>query len=353
MSIDMTTTFTHEVGKRTFTIGITPDEIIESPRTAYDGHVGLFLAKHPRYNLGDVKDGEYGIIPGTDCSVDLETVHHAVNMQKAPFVKWAEDEGYAPEDAEADYDVIDKCVYLPLYLLDHSGLSLHTRRTCRWDSGLIGYAIAYVGPDGNADEVEKQLQAEFDDYARWIEGDCYYWSVSDETGRVLDQMSDVCGYSFDTAKQHAEGFCAGYAAEWPEPPSGYYVWEGTVPHGKPIHFPSARTALDAVSSYAVSIMREGLVASSRTITKPLVVSRYPDHDAHSSEYEELHAVLHPATPRCADFGGHRHHLWRDTEATSTGTVSVCQRCTLIRSIDLTGGRTKDGRVHPVIEYFSS
>lgn len=80
------------------------DDSAESPRTAYD-NLGTMACWHRRYNLGDVQPKE------------------------SPEEWLAEN---APEGS----------VVLPLYLFDHSGISMSTGSfNDRWDSGRIGYIV--------------------------------------------------------------------------------------------------------------------------------------------------------------------------------------------------------------------
>lgn len=95
-------------------------------------------------------------------------------------------------------------IHQPLYLYDHSGLSMSTGGfSCPWDSGQVGFiyapidkALEWVGhkertPD--TDElIYKTLDAEVETYSQYLEGQVYRVTVE----RVDDGDSDSCGGFF-------------------------------------------------------------------------------------------------------------------------------------------------------------
>jgi hypothetical protein len=85
-------------------VKIIQDDNAESPRT-FD-NVGVMACWHRRYNLGDVQP-------------------------KQDQAEWLKEN--APKGS----------VVLPLYLYDHSGITMSTGRfSCPWDSGQVGYIVA-------------------------------------------------------------------------------------------------------------------------------------------------------------------------------------------------------------------
>ena len=88
------------------------DETAESPRE-WD-NLGVMAAFHGRYSLGDTNHGF------------RHTDYSGWNEMKA--------------------DIIRKnpgCVILPLYLYDHSGITMNTTGfSCQWDSGQVGFIFA-------------------------------------------------------------------------------------------------------------------------------------------------------------------------------------------------------------------
>jgi hypothetical protein len=90
-------------------------ETIDNPRE-YD-NLGSMVCYHRRYNLGD-KD-EY--LPG----------HYKPNSGN--FWGWTDLGKYF-------HEVHDLAVCLPIYMYDHSGISVSTKPfSCPWDSGRIGF----------------------------------------------------------------------------------------------------------------------------------------------------------------------------------------------------------------------
>lgn len=110
-----------------------------------------------------------------------------------------------PQDFEADL-VRDKCVYLPLYLLDHSGLFLSTESFHDpWDSGQIGWIWASLKSireeygwknvtQKRRKAVLGRLQAEVNEYNQWLTGDVYCFEIFDAAGDGVDGMCGWYGY---------------------------------------------------------------------------------------------------------------------------------------------------------------
>ena len=92
------------------TLKIIPDDDPINPRTEYD-NLGHMVCSHRRYILGDATP----------------------NIDFDKFNSWDHVEKYLQHIYEA-------AVILPLYLYDHSGLTMATTPfSCRWDSGQVGF----------------------------------------------------------------------------------------------------------------------------------------------------------------------------------------------------------------------
>lgn len=104
---------------------------------------------------------------------------------------------YSEDEAlEMQYD--DKYIALPLYLYDHSGITMNTTGfSCSWDSGKVG--IIAVHRDKILEEygyrrITKKLRekvlailkAEVDEYDQYLRGDVYGVIVKDENGNVIE-----------------------------------------------------------------------------------------------------------------------------------------------------------------------
>ena len=154
------------------TVRILQDEDCQSPRE-YD-NLGTMVCWHRNYKLGD--EHEF------DSPEDFET-----------FVK-DKTNGVA--------------IVLPLYLYDHSGISMSTGRGypyCDpWDAGQVGYI--YITRDKMKAEysvkrigkklierVTGYLRGEVEEYDRFIMGECYGYIVEDAEGNDLDSCWGFIG----------------------------------------------------------------------------------------------------------------------------------------------------------------
>ena len=148
-----------------FYIQVYQDEDAENPRE-WD-NLGTMVCFHKRYSLGDT-------FPGY-CSED--------------FSGWDELEGMLRKDGA--------CVILPLYMYDHSGITIRTSGfsqidSAGWDWGRIGFIFVtakdikkeygYLNKD-NIDKATKVLQAEVEVYNQYVSGDVWgYTVVKDNEG---------------------------------------------------------------------------------------------------------------------------------------------------------------------------
>ncbi len=142
-----------------YNIKIYLDEDPENPRTAWD-NFGHMICFHSRYNLGD---------------------KHDMSLEDA-------------KELEKSKDVIS----LPLYLYDHSGLTIRTYPfSCPWDSGKIGFV--YV----TKEEVRKEyscklvtkkikekvinlLRSEVEEYDNYLTGEVYGYRIVDDNEEERD-----------------------------------------------------------------------------------------------------------------------------------------------------------------------
>lgn len=168
-------TFTLSNGK---TINIVNDTNPESPREWEN--LGTMVCFHKIYNLGD---------------------EHSYRSDD--FDSWDELKKQI-ENNEGE------CIFLPLYLYDHSGITMNTTGfSCRWDSGQVG--LIYVSKKKVREEfgvkritkklldgVLGYLVGEVETYDQYIRGDVYKFKVYDSEGELIDS----CGgfYSDDFKK---------------------------------------------------------------------------------------------------------------------------------------------------------
>lgn len=146
----------------------------ESPRD-FDCNLGVMITQHRRYNLGDFESiKEY----------------------------FKEHEYITPETLKKSYGAV---IILPIYLYDHSGITISTSPfSCHFDSGLIGYIYTtrktildnFIGYKRLSkkllNKVTEQLISEIQTYDDYLTGNIYSYSLIDNiTGEDLDSC---CGF---------------------------------------------------------------------------------------------------------------------------------------------------------------
>lgn len=156
---------------------------------AYDDHpmdprewdnLGVMVCAHRRYNLGDISHNR---------PVDAEDI-----------IEEAKEDGAR--------------VILPLYLIDHSGLSMSTTDFLHidpggWDSGQVGVIydtnetrdLLGIPEDWDDGRIAKALIDEVEVYDQYLRGQVYGFVVKDEDGTVLDS----CWGFFDPDYAMQEG----------------------------------------------------------------------------------------------------------------------------------------------------
>lgn len=129
----------------------------ESPR-CWD-NLGTMVCFHKRYDLGDKHDYKHGDYNGWD------------EMEKEIIKR--ENVG----------------VILPLYLYDHSGITMNTTGfSCNWDSGQVGFIFiskkkmleeygGKVVTQKLKDRVKGYLKGEVETYDKYLTGDVYGYKV--------------------------------------------------------------------------------------------------------------------------------------------------------------------------------
>jgi len=163
-------------------IKIVPHPDPESPRD-WD-NLGTMTCWHRRYSLGD-KDGVAELVSAIEDSPKwCESWHEDCNMA----------------DPRVILELAEKCqfIILPLYLYDHSGITMNTVGfSCRWDSGQVGFI--WVAPKDVRKEydvkriskallerVYQSLASEVKTYDQYLTGDIYGFEAMDENDEVID-----------------------------------------------------------------------------------------------------------------------------------------------------------------------
>jgi hypothetical protein len=182
-----------------YLIEIFPDNNPESPREW--SNLGTMICFHTRYDLGDKHGYDHKDYSGWK------------EMEKA-IVK------------ENNVGVI-----LPLYLYDHSGITISTTPfSCGWDSGKIGFI--YVSKEDVLKEyggkivtkklkerVTEYLKGEVETYDQYLRGDIYGYKISkvttcDQGNEHKEEIDSVWGfYGEDECMKEAEGVVQYYIKE--------------------------------------------------------------------------------------------------------------------------------------------
>lgn len=190
-----------------------------------DGHsFGTMICFHRRYSLGDKHeysdpDDMFMALAG---ALPNRKHHHPVSELLGDGSKY-------------------KIVWEPLYLYDHSGITMSTKPfSCPWDSGQVGIIYAtydkvrenyQLGPDDQItaeiiEQAEELLKAEVATYDEYIRGEVFYYSTyaplkgvddpecgltEEDDGFWNEEAVDSCGncfgrdYTIQYAKECLDG----------------------------------------------------------------------------------------------------------------------------------------------------
>lgn len=152
-----------------YTLHVLPDPDPQNPRTEYS-HATYMVCWHTRYQLGD-KHGKLPI-----CVPD-----------PSYYAGWDELEADLRARFRTQGDPI--ALMLPLYLYDHSGITISTTPfSCSWDSGQVGFVcitqkqlrdnwgVKCPGTKRKA-QLYDYMRAEVAEYDQYLRGDV--WGVRD------------------------------------------------------------------------------------------------------------------------------------------------------------------------------
>lgn len=157
---------------------IETDEYPDSPRE-WD-NVTTMVCFHNRYNLGDKHD-----------------------YKSDNFNGWLE----LKEQIESDNEVL---AIQPLYLYDHSGITISTSPfSCQWDSGQVGWVfvtrkqlkLLCGDQDIRAERLNDIIDGEVETYDKYIRGEVYRYEVIEteecNLGCEHENVVASCGGFFD------------------------------------------------------------------------------------------------------------------------------------------------------------
>jgi len=192
----------HEEEYKGIKIEIYPDEDPwESPRE-WD-NFGTMKCFHRNYNLGDEKRYD-------DVVEELKSI---LNDNGIEISENMEDklEYFLSHNDAVDYLMgkLEKiAVVLPLYLYDHSGITMNTRGfSCPWDSGQVGFIFAtkdQIKKEFDVKRVTKKvkekaiklLNGEVETYDQYLTGDVWGYVVEDPEGNDEDSCWGFYGFDY-------------------------------------------------------------------------------------------------------------------------------------------------------------
>lgn len=162
---------------------IEQDRFPEDPRS-WD-NLGTMLCCHREYHLGD-------------CNTNRETELQLAEICRKYGKSDEEiDEMTFVEEVQFILDQDDICG-LPLWLYDHSGISISTRRQCSWDSSFVG--LIFVEKDfylaqmclkdeeGWKEKAKETLKSEIEIYSDFLEGNVYQWTLYEPVVVIRQSM---------------------------------------------------------------------------------------------------------------------------------------------------------------------
>ena len=199
------------------------DEDPLNPRKEWD-HAATMVCWHRRYSLGDEQptcepgdyfrnmvDDECPHCEGTGSEPGAEPLE-----DYNPTTDCARCEGTGAVLDEEVIGLVEKAYYiLPLYLYDHSGITMSTGSfSCPWDSGQVGWiyiSIEKAASEGwkTPEQAYKAMQAEVEEYDHYLTGQCYGYVVEDTDGEGIDSCWGFLGDSdYVRGEMRAAAMCA-------------------------------------------------------------------------------------------------------------------------------------------------
>lgn len=199
--------------KPPYVLTVQPDDFFPNPRRE-DENFGTMICFHRRYDLGD--EHEYKDSDELIKDLYINAVGGGERGEKKyedlmeKFDVWPMTSQQIQSMNQALMSQIEKSfVVLPVYLLDHSGLTMSTTNfNDRWDSGQVG--IIFVSFDKIREEMEvsritpsikekaeQMLRDEVELYDAYLRGECYCFELY-EDGELVHSCGGFTG-AFDKA----------------------------------------------------------------------------------------------------------------------------------------------------------
>ncbi len=183
-----------------FEIEIIQDDCPMNPRE-WD-NIGTMICKHSRYNLGDVKDSEDYVRYGNSVEEDMAMYFYVNHIDKRHDEH--EDGMLTAKGISAVNRWMEKNVlWLPLYLYDHSGITMSTGSfASRWDSGQVGFIYITkkkvremygwkIVTKERKEKLYSYLESDVKTYDQYLTGEVYGYNVEEIGNSCYGYYGDV------------------------------------------------------------------------------------------------------------------------------------------------------------------
>lgn len=188
-----------------YNIEIVADNFVEDPRE-WD-NITKMVCQHGRYHLGDeqYKNNYANSWREWFAYYVLENYATGLNLKTYDTFGYFENE----EEVDKIWEWIENnMIVMPLFLYDHSGITISTSRTCRWDSGQVGFmyitkkkATKEWGNKYFTKAVKQKaitcMESELKTYDDYLRGNVYGYRILDENGDEIDSCWGYYGYDHE------------------------------------------------------------------------------------------------------------------------------------------------------------
>lgn len=195
----------------TYKLKIVQDTFGCNPRKEWD-NLGTMAYKHRNYELGEERISD---------PIDWLQEKLKLSIKKVREYADANDYSYYSDETKEwlESQFLDKFIGFPLYLYDHSGITMSTTPFgCRWDSGQVGYIYASKKDickwfqvrkvtDEIIERAKNNLLGEVKEFDQYIRGDVYGFQLIKVTtcseGHEHEDIEDSCyGFFGDNWKEN-------------------------------------------------------------------------------------------------------------------------------------------------------
>ncbi len=210
---------------------VEPDTWPQDPRKEYD-NVGTMVCGHHNYILGDVQAENTHrytsweewfvneiLVPELD--FELEDDDAMYDHNEEDDADYINPERVAAERERRIKEAEESIVYLPLFLYDHSGITMYTSGTRAlyyqhedWDSMQVGYIYVwedkarYEWGDEWRERAENYLNGEVQEYDAYLRGDIICFTLEGIADDNDDIHEGCCGIYPDERGDFTDGIRA-------------------------------------------------------------------------------------------------------------------------------------------------